>query len=127
MERTYYLLASVLGFLGVALGAFGAHGLKKRLASLPDEPQRMGWWQTGSQYHLIHALAIAFAGVLSARAQGGTIAGWLFLGGIVLFSGSLYAMTLTGIRKLGAVTPVGGLLFLAGWVAAASTALTIAP
>src|SRR5262245_37739030 len=117
MERTYYLLAAVLGFLGVALGAFGAHGLKKRLASVSDGADRMAWWQTGSQYHLIHALAVGFAGVVASRAPGGTIAGWLFAGGIALFSGSLYAMTLTGKRALGAVTPIGGVFFLAGWIA----------
>ncbi len=126
MERTYYLLAGVLGFLGVALGAFGAHGLKKRLASVPDGEQRMAWWQTGAQYHLIHALAVGLAAPLSARAPGGTIAGWLFLGGIVLFSGSLYTMTLTGKRALGAVTPIGGVLFLAGWVAVVVAALGMA-
>jgi uncharacterized membrane protein YgdD (TMEM256/DUF423 family) len=127
MERTYYLLAGVLGFLGVALGAFGAHGLKKRLASAPDGADRSAWWQTGAQYHLIHALAVGLAGAVSARVPGGTIAGWLFAGGIALFSGSLYAMTLTGKRALGAVTPIGGVLFLAGWIAIGAAALSMAP
>ncbi len=124
LERTYYLLAGALGFLGVALGAFGAHGLKARLAGADGE-QRMAWWQTGAQYHLVHALAVGLAGVVAARAPGGTVAGWLFLGGIVLFSGSLYAMTLTGVRKLGAVTPLGGVLFLAGWGALCAAALAM--
>ncbi len=127
MERTYFLLAGVTGFLAVALGAFGAHGLKKRLADLPDGEQRAAWWQTGAQYHLAHALAIGLAAEISTRVPDGTPAGWLFLGGIVLFSGSLYLMTLTGKRALGAVTPVGGLLFLAGWIAIALSALRIAP
>jgi uncharacterized membrane protein YgdD (TMEM256/DUF423 family) len=125
MERTYYLLASLLGFLGVALGAFGAHGLKARLAGLADREQRLAWWQTGAQYHLLHALAVGLAGAVAARAPGGTVAGWLFLGGIALFSGSLYAMTLTGVRKLGAVTPIGGLLLLAGWGALGAAALAM--
>jgi uncharacterized membrane protein YgdD (TMEM256/DUF423 family) len=123
LERTYYLLAGVLGFLGVALGAFGAHGLKARLAATDDGEQRMAWWQTGAQYHLVHALAVGLAGAVAARAPGGTVAGWLFLGGIVLFSGSLYAMTLSGVRKLGAVTPLGGVLFLAGWGALCAAVL----
>src|SRR5262245_40316466 len=127
MERTYYLLAGVLGFLGVALGAFGAHGLKKRLASVPDGADRAAWWQTGAQYHLIHALAVGLAGGVPGRAPGVTIAGWLFAGGIALFSGSLYAMTLTGERALGAVTPIGGVLFLAGWIAIGAAALSMAP
>jgi uncharacterized membrane protein YgdD (TMEM256/DUF423 family) len=127
MERLYFLLSGITGFLAVALGAFGAHGLKKRLSSLPDGDQRAAWWQTGAQYHLAHAIAIGMAAVVSARVPDGTAAGWLFLGGIVLFSGSLYLMTLTGKRALGAVTPVGGLLFLAGWIAIALAALRIAP
>lgn len=125
MERTYFLLAGALGFLGVALGAFGAHGLKKRLDGVPDGEQRLAWWQTGAQYHQIHALAVGLAAAIAARAPGGTIAGWLFLGGIALFSGSLYVMTLTGKRALGAVTPLGGLLFLAGWIAIVVAALGI--
>jgi uncharacterized membrane protein YgdD (TMEM256/DUF423 family) len=124
MDRNLLLLTSVMGFLGVALGAFGAHGLKKRLAALPDGDQRLGWWQTGAQYQLIHALAI---GLAAARGPGGAVAGGLFLGGILLFSGSLYAMTLTGRRALGAVTPVGGVLFLSGWIAIGASALSMAP
>jgi uncharacterized membrane protein YgdD (TMEM256/DUF423 family) len=127
MDRTLLLLSGVMGFLGVALGAFGAHGLKKALAGKPDEAQRLAWWQTGAQYHLIHALAIGLAAVVPAQATGGAAAGWLFLGGTVLFSGSLYAMTLTGIRVLGAVTPLGGLLFLGGWISIGLAALRLAP
>jgi len=126
MDRTYLLLAAVTGFLGVALGAFGAHGLKKSLAGKPDEAQRTAWWQTAAQYHLIHALAIGLAAAVPFQPTGGTSAGWLFLGGIVLFSGSLYLMTLTGIRALGAVTPLGGVLFLAGWIAIGLAAVHLA-
>ncbi|MFT3767984.1 MAG: DUF423 domain-containing protein [Minicystis sp.] len=125
MERTYLVLAGVLGFLGVALGAFGAHGLKKRLEGLSDGQQRLAWWNTGSQYHLIHALAVGLAARVSARVPGGTVAGWLFLGGILVFSGSLYVMTLTGKRALGAVTPIGGLLFLAGWASIVIAAVSL--
>ncbi|WP_437626231.1 DUF423 domain-containing protein [Sorangium sp. So ce1151] len=128
MERLFFVLSGVYGFLGVALGAFGAHGLKARLDALPDGALRASWWQTGSQYHLIHALALALAALLAARTGGSaaTAAGFLFAGGVILFSGSLYAMTLTGTRALGAVTPLGGLLLLAGWVAVTVAALGIA-
>ncbi len=114
MNATSLLLAGVMGFLGVALGAFGAHGLRGSLSGKPDADQRLAWWQTGAQYHLVHALAIGLAAV-----TGIAVAAWLSLAGIALFSGSLYLMTLTGKRALGAVTPIGGLLFLAGWVAIA--------
>ncbi len=126
MERTALLLAGVLGFLGVALGAFGAHGLKKRLAAAPDGEARLAWWSTGAQYHLIHAVAIGLAAMRpDPMHQGSAVAPWLFAAGIALFSGSLYAMTLTGRRALGAITPLGGLLFLAGWAAIAYNALLI--
>lgn len=118
MRHLGLFLAGVTGFLGAALGAFGAHGLKKRLAGTPDGELRLAWWQTGAQYHLVHALAIGLAG-----AAGSTLAGWLLLAGILLFSGSLYLMALTGRRALGAVTPIGGLLMLAGWLAIAAAAV----
>jgi uncharacterized membrane protein YgdD (TMEM256/DUF423 family) len=118
MNRTLTLLTSAMGFLGVALGAFGAHGVKRILADGPDTALRLEWWETAAKYHLLHALAIGLAAVLAAQVEGQSarIAGWLFAGGIAVFSGSLYAMTLTNIRVLGAVTPIGGLLLLAGWV-----------
>lgn len=126
MERTALVLAGLLGFLGVALGAFGAHGLKKRLAGAPDGEQRLAWWQTGAQYHLIHALAIGLSALRpDPMHHGSALAPWLFLAGIALFSGSLYTMTFTNLRKLGAVTPIGGLCFLAGWAAIAWNALVI--
>lgn len=95
--------ASSLGFLGVALGAFAAHSL--RLEGKPLE-----WWHTATQYGMIHCVAALLAAILGARRSG-----WLFLAGTVVFSGSLYAMALTDIRILGAITPVGGLCFLGGW------------
>ncbi len=102
-------LAGISGFLAVALGAFGAHALRDRLT-----PQALEWWHTGVLYHLVHAAALLATG----RAEhGGRVAssGWCFAAGTVLFSGSLYAMALTDQRWLGAVTPIGGLAFLAGW------------
>lgn len=119
MDRLFLLLASFSGFSGVAFGAFGAHGLRDRLEGLPDGVQRMAWWQTGANYQLVHALALAAVALVWPRA-GGTalaVAGWAFGAGTVLFSGSLYAMTLTGVRILGAITPLGGLGFLLGWAA----------
>ena len=126
MERTSLLLAGIVGFLGVALGAFGAHGLKKLLADKSDGEQRLAWWQTGAQYHLVHALAIGLAAARPSPTQhGSAIAPWLFLAGVALFSGSLYLMALTGRRSLGAVTPVGGLFMLAGWMAIAANAFIL--
>jgi uncharacterized membrane protein YgdD (TMEM256/DUF423 family) len=127
MERIFLILSGVFGFLGVALGAFGAHALRAYLEKLPDGAKRAEWWETASRYHLIHALAIAVAAYLAARAPGGasTAAGYCFAGGILLFSGSLYTMTLTGIRVLGAVTPFGGLLMMAGWIAVVIAALQL--
>lgn len=128
MERLFLLLAGVYGFLAVALGAFGAHGLKGFLERVPDGPQRLTWWQTGAQYHLAHALALGLAAYLAARtgSAAATVAGWCFAGGVLLFSGSLYVMTLTGIRALGAVTPLGGLLMLTGWASVGVAALRLA-
>ena len=114
MDRFFLLVSGPSGFLAVALGASGAHGLEKRLASLPDHADRMRWWTTGAHYHLAHALAIGLVAVALVRFPSAQLSGWLFLGGTLLFSGSLYVMTLTGIRGLGAVTPFGGLMMLAG-------------
>jgi uncharacterized membrane protein YgdD (TMEM256/DUF423 family) len=109
-------IAAALAFLGVALGAFGAHALKSRLP-----PDLLAVWHTGVLYHLVHALAL-FALALYARAAAPSGAplpiaapALAFTLGIALFSGSLYAMALTGIRPLGAVTPFGGLSFLFAW------------
>ncbi len=117
--RTFLIASGALGFLGVLLGAFGAHGLQRKLADLPDAAKRMEWWQTATQYHLVHALAVGLVAFAAARAPGTavSVAGWCFVAGIALFSGSLYVMTVTGARSLGAVTPFGGLCFLVGWAA----------
>lgn len=120
--RLALTLGAILAFAAVALGAFGAHALKGRLA-----PDMAAVWQTAVQYHGWHALALVAAGLLLAHrpdVPATAIAGWLFLAGVLLFSGSLYALALTGTRALGMVTPLGGLAFLAGWVAFAWGAWT---
>lgn len=116
MTATFTILAGIFGFLGVALGAFGAHALASRWV---DTPNLEAAFKTGVQYHMVHALAligIAWAGTQWPGSGLLTAAGWLFVLGIVLFSGSLYAMALTGNRRLGAITPLGGLAFLGGWL-----------
>jgi len=117
MPRIFVILSGVLGFSAVALGAFGAHGLQSRLGSMPDGVKRLEWWNTAAHYHLTHALALALAAWLVHRGAGTSalVAGWSFIAGVLLFSGSLYIMTITGQTKLGAITPFGGLLLLAGW------------
>lgn len=117
MSRLFVVLSGLLGFSAVALGAFGAHGLRSRLESLPDGVKRLEWWNTAAHYHLTHALALALAAWLVHRGAGASavVAGWSFIAGVLLFSGSLYLMTITGQTKLGAITPLGGLLLLAGW------------
>ncbi len=119
MTRIFIVLSGLLGFVAVGLGAFGAHGLRSHLEALPDGAKRLEWWNTAAHYNLTHALAIGLAAWLVHRGGGlpGTIAGWSFTAGIALFSGSLYAMTLTGQTKLGAITPFGGGLLLVGWAA----------
>ena len=113
MLRLFVLLSAFFGFSGVALGAFAAHGLKSRLTA-----DYLAIFQTGTHYQLIHALALLAVALLSIHLPGRLLnaAGWLFTLGIVLFSGSLYLLTLTGISKLGIITPFGGLSFLAGWL-----------
>jgi uncharacterized membrane protein YgdD (TMEM256/DUF423 family) len=117
MERLFLLMCGVNGFLAVALGAFGAHGLRGMLASAEDGPRRLEVWQTAAHYHLVHALALGLVAYLATRAPGAmsSAAGYAFAAGILIFSGSLYALALTGVRALGAITPIGGLCFLAGW------------
>ena len=117
MSRIFVILSGLLGFVAVALGAFGAHGLRSRLDALPDGMKRLDWWNTAAHYQLSHALALAVAAWLVHRGAGTSalVAGWSFGGGVTLFSGSLYLMTITGQTKLGAITPFGGLLFLIGW------------
>lgn len=124
MERVALLGAGILGFLAVALGAFGAHGLRARFGALPDGAVRLEWWTTAAHYHLVHALALAIVALVASRSSSVAvgIAAVAFVVGILLFSGSLYLMTLTGVRALGAVTPFGGLGFLVGWASLAVVA-----
>lgn len=111
--RTFLLLGAAFAFLGVALGAFGAHGLRGRVS--PDD---LEIFQTGVRYHMYHALALLAVAWIGTRVPGAGvgIAGWLFVAGILVFSGSLYLLVLSGIRWLGAITPLGGLALLAGWL-----------
>jgi uncharacterized membrane protein YgdD (TMEM256/DUF423 family) len=120
MERLWFGLGAVSALLAVALGAFGAHALRARLS-----PDNLAVFQTGVQYQMFHGLALLAVAYAAGR-WGGALplwAGILFLAGTVLFSGSLYLLTLTGARVLGPLTPVGGLAFLAGWVCLAATAV----
>lgn len=114
MGRWFLVTACALGAAGVVLGAFGAHGLKARLT-----PDLLEVWQTAVQYHLWHALALLASGILMLQAPHARwleAAGWTFLAGTLVFSGSLYLMAVTGWRGLGAVTPFGGLALIAAWV-----------
>ena len=112
MFRVLLLLAALFGFTGVGLGAFAAHGLKGQLSA-----EYLAVFQTGAHYQMLHALALLALAGLWPRLGGRLLvaAGLCFCAGILLFSGSLYALTLTGIRALGMITPVGGLTLLAGW------------
>ena len=113
MANTFLLVGSLVGFLGVAAGAFGAHGLRSRLS-----PDMLTVFETAVRYQMYHVFALLITAVVIGRVGDArllTIAGWSFIMGIVLFSGSLYALALTGISSLGAITPVGGLAFLVGW------------
>lgn len=113
MLRGFLMLAAFFGFTGVGLGAFAAHGLKSRLT-----PEYLTIFHTGVTYQLVHTLALLGVALLATQVPGRllTWAGASFAVGILLFSGSLYLLTLTGISKLGIVTPFGGLAFLAGWL-----------
>jgi uncharacterized membrane protein YgdD (TMEM256/DUF423 family) len=119
MDRTFLLAGAVAGLIAVAFGAFGAHGLRGRLT-----PDMLAVFETGVRYHMYHALALLLTAALAPRLDGRAIvaAGWCFVAGIVLFSGSLYLLAVTGIRALGVVTPVGGVAFLAGWACLAVAA-----
>ena len=112
-DQKFFIFGSVLGGLGVAAGAFGAHGLRARLS-----PEMLAVFETGVRYHLIHALALLAVVWAATRWESRAIvaAGWLFLVGIVLFSGSLYVLTLSGIRGFGAITPLGGVALILGWL-----------
>jgi uncharacterized membrane protein YgdD (TMEM256/DUF423 family) len=122
VDRAFLVLAGLFGLTGVAAGAFGAHALARRIP-----PDRLVPFETGVRYQLWHAFALFAVVVLRTigpDATSETVAGWAFVAGIVLFSGSLYALALSGVRRWGAVTPFGGLAFLVGWAAFVVAAAT---
>ena len=120
MERLFVIIGALSGAIGVAAGAFGAHALRARL-----EPRLLEVFETGARYQMYHAIAMVAAAWVVTRFPGSlaNASGWLFLAGTLLFSGSLYAMAFTGIRALGAITPLGGVCFIAGWACLALAAL----
>jgi uncharacterized membrane protein YgdD (TMEM256/DUF423 family) len=124
MERVFFGLGSVSAGLAVALGAFAAHGLRSRIS-----PEALQTFETGARYHMYHALALLVVAWAATRWPGGavTAAGWLFVAGTLLFSGSLYLLAVTGMRVLGAITPFGGLAFILGWLALAWAAWAAQP
>ena len=116
MDRVFFIMGAMSAALGVAAGAFGTHGLRGRLT-----PDMLNVFETGVRYHLIHALGLLSVAWATTRWAGQAMnaAGWLFLVGTVLFSGSLYALSVSGVRALGVITPLGGIAFIAGWLALA--------
>lgn len=120
MERLFLAAAAISAAISVGAGAFGAHGLRARLS-----PELLAVFETGARYEMYHAIGLALAAWAAGRFPGAAAAwaGWLFVAGTVLFSGSLYALALTGVRALGAVTPLGGVAFIGGWIALALAAL----
>ncbi len=113
MERLFFLVGSISALIAVVLGAFGAHGLKGRLTT-----EMLNAFEVGVRYQMYHALALlAVAWALSRWPRTEvTVAGWLFVAGTIIFSGSLYLLSLTGVRWIGAITPIGGVAFLIGWL-----------
>ncbi|HEY6191412.1 MAG TPA: DUF423 domain-containing protein [Bacteroidota bacterium] len=111
--KTFLILGSLSAFLAVALGAFAAHALKEKLPA-----DMLAVFEVGVRYHLYHSLALFVVAWVGSQFPGSNMdaAGWLFVAGIILFSGSLYAMSVTGSRSLGIITPFGGLCFLGGWI-----------
>jgi uncharacterized membrane protein YgdD (TMEM256/DUF423 family) len=122
MDRTFLLVGALAGFLAVTFGAFGAHALRGRLS-----PEMLAVFETGVRYHMYHALALLLVSAMMPRMGGWLVvaSGWLFTAGIVLFSGSLYVLAFTGITIFGAITPIGGLAFLAGWACLAIAAAAL--
>ena len=131
MSKLFLILGALSGAMSVAAGAFGAHALRERV-----EPRLLEVFETAARYQMYHALALIAVALVLARNNGVAAAvlgpapgtgltvasGWLFVIGTALFSGSLYAMTFTGVRALGAITPLGGVAFIAGWVCLAVAA-----
>jgi uncharacterized membrane protein YgdD (TMEM256/DUF423 family) len=113
MDRLFFSLGALSALMAVASGAFGAHGLRARLS-----PELLATFETAARYQMYHALGLLAVAWAATRWPGALVqwAGWLFVGGTILFSGSLYALALTGVRWWGAITPFGGVSFLAGWL-----------
>ena len=111
MGGGWFATGALLAGVGVGLGAFGAHGLRSRVS-----PEMVAVWETGVRYHLVHALGLLAVAWAVERWPAAGLAGWLFVAGTLVFSGSLYLLVLTGQRWLGAITPLGGLAFMAGWL-----------
>ncbi|GAA0322379.1 DUF423 domain-containing protein [Oceanobacillus sp. FSL W7-1293] len=112
--KLFLIIGAILGFLAVAFGAFGAHGLEGRLSE-----RALTNWGKAVDYQMFHTVAIVAVALLLGKFEGSSLfasSGWLFLAGIILFSGSLYIYALTGVKALAMITPIGGLAFLAGWV-----------
>ncbi|MEO8384999.1 MAG: DUF423 domain-containing protein [Betaproteobacteria bacterium] len=112
--KSIIVAGAILAFLGVLLGAFGAHALKPRI-----DADLLAIYQTGVQYHLVHAIGVILVGMLAhvlPSSKWLPLAGWTMVGGVIVFSGSLYVLSLTGIRALGAVTPLGGVALLVAWL-----------
>lgn len=122
--RNLIVTGALTAMLGVALGAFGAHALKSRL-----DPQLLAVWQTAVQYHLVHALGILAIAIAAMHWSHAAMnwAGWTMFAGVLLFSGSLYLLAFTGVRWLGAITPLGGLAFIVAWLLFAYAAWKAAP
>lgn len=123
--KLFLILGSVMMALAVAIGAFGAHGLAGKVSE-----KMLSNWQTGAHYHIIHALAIIIIALTIAKFGSSgmlTTAAWLIFAGIVFFSGSLYVMVLTDIKVLGAITPIGGVAFIAGWIVYAVAVAKLIP
>lgn len=118
--RSFIATAAILMFIGVAAGAFGAHGLKQMLSA-----DMLAIWQTAVTYQMVHGLGILALGIMLQQQDNALLrkAAWAMLAGVIIFSGSLYALALTGVRILGAITPIGGVAFLAGWAMLAWAAI----
>ncbi len=119
MDRLFLMIGALSAGISVAAGAFGAHALREKV-----EPRLLEVFETAARYQMYHALALIAVSYVVSRFPSSLAnnAGWLFVAGTVLFSGSLYAMTFTGIRVLGAITPLGGVCFIAGWICLALAA-----
>jgi uncharacterized membrane protein YgdD (TMEM256/DUF423 family) len=119
MDRLFFVAGALSALIGVAAGAFAAHGLRQQLA-----PEQLAVFETAARYQMYHALGLLAVGWAATRWPGPLAgwAGWLFVAGTLIFSGSLYALALTGLRWLGAITPAGGLCFLGGWLGLALAA-----